>query len=130
MILTDLKSKIKNDFPDAPDVNYSIEYISDSLKDYASPAMYFTPQLDNLSVNSIYINPTESDSNTLYATLAHEGYPGHMYQMTYFTSMQSRPNKICHPAVRLFRGLGNLLRGSFISVCRYGKLCIKPDCAG
>lgn len=91
LILTDLKSKIKNDFPDAPDVNYSIEYISDSLKDYASPAMYFTPQLDNLSVNSIYINPTESDSNTLYATLAHEGYPGHMYQMTYFTSSNPDP---------------------------------------
>lgn len=90
-ILTDLKSKIKNDFPDAPDVNYDIEYISDSLKDYASPAMYFTPQLDNLSVNSIYINPSESDSQTLYATLAHEGYPGHMYQMTYFTDSNPDP---------------------------------------
>ena len=54
--------------------------------------MYFTPQLDNISVNSIYINPSESDSNTLYATMAHEGYPGHMYQMTYFTA--SNPNPI------------------------------------
>lgn len=91
-IISDLKNKIKEDFPDAPDVDCTINYISDSLKDYASPAMYFTPQLDNISVNSIYINPSESDSNTLYATMAHEGYPGHMYQMTYFTA--SNPNPI------------------------------------
>ncbi len=91
-IISDLKNKIKEDFPDAPDVDCTINYISDSLKDYASPAMYFTPQLDNISVNSIYINPSESDSNTLYATMAHEGYPGHMYQMTYFTA--SNPNTI------------------------------------
>lgn len=91
-IISDLKNKIKDDFPDAPDVDCTINYISDSLKDYASPAMYFTPQLDNISVNSIYINPSESDSNTLYATMAHEGYPGHMYQMTYFTA--SNPNPI------------------------------------
>lgn len=90
-IISDLKNKIKEDFPDAPDVDCTINYIS-SLKDYASPAMYFTPQLDNISVNSIYINPSESDSNTLYATMAHEGYPGHMYQMTYFTA--SNPNPI------------------------------------
>ena len=91
-IISDLKNKITEDFPDAPDVDCTINYISDSLKDYASPAMYFTPQLDNISVNSIYINPSESDSNTLYATMAHEGYPGHMYQMTYFTA--SNPNPI------------------------------------
>lgn len=91
-IISDLKNKIKEDFPDAPDVDCTINYISDSLKDYASPAMYFTPQLDNISVNSIYINPSESDINTLYATMAHEGYPGHMYQMTYFTA--SNPNPI------------------------------------
>lgn len=91
-IISDLKNKIKDDFPYAPDVDCTINYISDSLKDYASPAMYFTPQLDNISVNSIYINPSESDSNTLYATMAHEGYPGHMYQMTYFTA--SNPNPI------------------------------------
>ena len=91
-IISDLKNKIKEDFPDAPDVDCTINYISDSLKDYASPAMYSTPQLDNISVNSIYINPSESDSNTLYATMAHEGYPGHMYQMTYFTA--SNPNPI------------------------------------
>lgn len=84
--LNDLKAKIQNDFPEGPDINFNIKYITESLQDFASPAMYFTPQLDNLTENSIYINPSSTDTSDLYATLAHEGYPGHMYQITYFAA--------------------------------------------
>jgi uncharacterized protein (DUF885 family) len=91
-ILTDLQSRIGNDFPTGPKVNYNIKYIAESLQDYASPAMYFTPQIDNLNVNSIYINPKGTDGSELYPTLAHEGYPGHMYQLTYFSN--SNPDLI------------------------------------
>jgi uncharacterized protein (DUF885 family) len=44
------------------------------------------PQLDNLSQNSIYINPSSTSDDELYPTLAHEGYPGHLYQTTYFAN--------------------------------------------
>lgn len=85
-MLSDLRSKITKDFPDGPSVNCNIKYITKALQDYASPAMYFTPQIDNISVNSIYINPTTKDSSKLYTTMAHEGYPGHLYQTTYFAN--------------------------------------------
>ena len=83
-VLTDLKTKIAADFPQGPDVSYDIKYITEALQDSVSPAMYFLPQLDNLEINSIYINPKGTQSSQLYPTLAHEGYPGHLYQTTYF----------------------------------------------
>lgn len=85
-ILKDLKGKIADDFPAIPDVNYDIKYVSKALEDYASPAMYFIPQLDNLNVNSIYINSSATSDDSLYTTLAHEGYPGHLYQTQYFAA--------------------------------------------
>ena len=51
--------------------------------------MYFTPQIDNNAVNSIYINPKSTGSSDIYTTLAHEGFPGHMYQITYFANKNS-----------------------------------------
>ena len=49
-ILSDLKEKIKTSFPEGADVNYEVKYITKALQDYASPAMYFTPQIDNNAV--------------------------------------------------------------------------------
>lgn len=87
-ILEDLKKKITTDFPEGPNVSYDIKYITESLQDSVSPAMYFLPQLDNIYTNSIYINPKGTDSSQLYPTLAHEGYPGHLYQTTYFAATE------------------------------------------
>jgi len=83
-MLTDLKNKIANDFPEPAKVDYQIKYIAESLQPYASPAMYFLPQIDDINDNSIYINPGTDDASDLYTTMAHEGYPGHLYQTTYF----------------------------------------------
>lgn len=85
-ILEDLKKRIPDDYPSIENVNYEVKYIDKALQDYASPAMYFTPQIDNLSENSIYINPSGNNGNELFPTLAHEGYPGHLYQTQYFAS--------------------------------------------
>lgn len=85
-ILTDLSEKLKTDFPDPPQVDYEVKYIDKSLEEYSNPAMYIIPQIDNYTDNVIYINGSNKDTSTLYATLAHEGYPGHMYQSTYFAS--------------------------------------------
>jgi len=93
-ILTALTTQIKKDFPDPPAVNYEIKYIDKSLEAYSSPAMYFLPQLDNYTENAIYINKSNSNLSTLYSTLAHEGYPGHMYQSTYFVSLNPSPIRI------------------------------------
>lgn len=83
-IIEELKQKMSDDYPALDDIDYSIKYVSEALCDYASPAMYFMPQLDNPDINSIYINKTGTTDSYIYPTLAHEGYPGHMYQTQYF----------------------------------------------
>lgn len=94
-ILEDLKTRIAEDFPEPPECNYSIKYVHDSLKDYLSPAFYMVPPVDDITNNVIYINTSDtngtSDDN-LYPTLAHEGYPGHLYQHVYTNS--TNPSEI------------------------------------
>ena len=62
------------------------------MENYLSPAFYLIPAIDNTDENMIYINNGHiSDDLTLYTTLAHEGYPGHLYQTTYFASKNPSP---------------------------------------
>ena len=65
-------------------VSCTVRTVSESLQSYTSPAFYLTPPLDALSENVIYINPASTRTGLeLYTTLAHEGYPGHLYQTVY-----------------------------------------------
>uniref|UniRef100_UPI004025C52F DUF885 domain-containing protein n=1 Tax=Lachnospira sp. TaxID=2049031 RepID=UPI004025C52F len=91
-IIEDLKKRITEDYPELDEAGYSIKYVSDSLRDYASPAMYFMPQIDNPDINSIYINNSGTDSSDIYPVLSHESYPGHMYQTQYF--LKTNPSLI------------------------------------
>ena len=62
----------------------TIKSISENLEEYCSPAFYLTPPLDDIHENVIYINRKNNpDGVELYTTLAHEGYPGHLYQTVY-----------------------------------------------
>lgn len=55
------------------------------MKDYLSPAFYLTPPMDTGTPNVIYINPAASYQGLeLFTTLAHEGFPGHLYQTVTF----------------------------------------------
>jgi uncharacterized protein (DUF885 family) len=83
-ILTNLEAKIQNDFPEIPDIAYEVKEVPDSLAEFLSPAFYMTPPLDEPQQNIIYINPSRSwDAIEQLTTLAHEGYPGHLYQNYY-----------------------------------------------
>lgn len=76
-----LKTAIVKDYPQFPEVNYKVNYVPESLQDFVSPAMYLTPPVDKYDDNVIYINNGGAGSGTdLFTTLAHEGYPGHLYQ--------------------------------------------------
>ena len=91
-ILEDLKKNIVDDFPEPVDVNCEIKYVSKSLSDYLSPAMYLVPAIDNYTDNNIYINGNDLETlSTIYPTVAHEGYPGHLYQNVYFRSLNPAP---------------------------------------
>ena len=93
-ILSSLKSNLSGHFPAPPNVNVQIKYVSKEMENYLSPAFYLIPAIDNTEENIIYINNGHmSDDISLYTTLAHEGYPGHLYQTTYFAGQNPNPNR-------------------------------------
>lgn len=88
-ILEVLQTKIRNDFPALEVDGYEVKYVDESLEDYLSPAFYLTPPADANSPNSIYINRASNmEGVELFTTLAHEGFPGHLYQTVYFASTE------------------------------------------
>ena len=91
-MLNDLKNKIDDAFPPIPSVGFRVKYVPDAMEDYLSPAFYMIPAIDNISENVIYINQGQTTAGlNLYTTLAHEGYPGHLYQTVYYASTKPDP---------------------------------------
>lgn len=89
-ILAYLETAMQQDYPLIPDdsdddaIDCTVKYVDDSLEPYTAPAFYMTPPIDNVLNNTIYINALDtSDDLSLFTTLAHEGYPGHLYQTVY-----------------------------------------------
>lgn len=81
LILKDLQRKMQQDFPSPPEVSFQVKEVHPSLEEYTAPAFYLTPPIDDVSQNCIYINKSKGDEKIqLYTTLAHEGFPGHLYQ--------------------------------------------------
>ena len=86
-ILETLKGQISKDFPALPKCSYKVKYVPKALEGSLSPAFYLVPPLDRYQDNVIYINGgTRFQNEDLFPTLAHEGYPGHLYQNVYFIS--------------------------------------------
>ena len=90
-MLSKLQELITKDYPPIPQsadnkgtATCSIKYVDERLAAYSAPAFYLTPPIDNTSENTIYINPIDTTEGlSLFTTLAHEGYPGHLYQTVY-----------------------------------------------
>ena len=88
-ILEDLQNRMQQDFPALADltaqtVQCDIQDVDAGLETYSSPAFYMLPPIDALMQNTIRINRSSTaDGIELYTTLAHEGYPGHLYQTVY-----------------------------------------------
>lgn len=83
--LLDLQQKLTEDFPEIASCSYEIRMLPEALEDFSSPAFYLTPPVDTQNENFIYINRSSASAqNDLYTVMAHEGYPGHLYQCNYF----------------------------------------------
>lgn len=122
-MLTDLQTRMKGDYPTLPtgspaelhtesrtdfqtnhDTRLSpalptvtVKNVSPSLEQYCAPAFYLTSPIDDTDNNVIYINQKNSPTGLeLYTTLAHEGYPGHLYQTVYSnrTFLENQENKV------------------------------------
>ena len=91
-ILADLREKTASSFPSLPEVTAEIKFVQEEMAEYVSPAFYMVPAVDNAEENVIYINQGHlPDDLTLFTTLAHEGYPGHLYQNVYYASTDPDP---------------------------------------
>lgn len=84
-VLNLLKEGISKDFPVPDELPFEVNYVPASMEEYMNPAYYILPPIDYLENNVIYINNAHStDDIEQFVTLAHEGFPGHLYQTTYF----------------------------------------------
>ena len=92
LILSHLKKGIEAAFPEAPGTELKVKYVPEEMEAHLSPAFYMIPAIDNAQENVIYINRSQmGDELTLFTTLAHEGYPGHLYQNLYYESTGPDP---------------------------------------
>lgn len=86
-IMEELKNLSQEYFPPLPVCSYTMKTVPKALELSLSPAFYLVSPLDDYQNNVIYINQSPRFAQSdLYTTIAHEGYPGHLYQNVYFHS--------------------------------------------
>ena len=90
-ILTELENDTYIDFPEPPEVSYVLKSVPDALSSTSASAFYLLPPIDQENANRIYINESRVNKQDLFSTLAHEGYPGHLYQTNYFLNTDPAP---------------------------------------
>ena len=115
LILDRLKEKIRIAFPEMPEAELEVKYVPEEMEEHLSPAFYMIPAIDNTEENVIYINRGHmSDDLTLFTTLAHEGYPGHLYQTVYYESTDPDP-------LRSVMDFGGYVEGwaTYAEMCSY-----------
>lgn len=84
-ILAGLEKMTAEDYPAIPpETECTVKYVDKALEPYSAPAFYMIPPIDNTVENTIYINRMDTaEGLSLFTTMAHEGYPGHLYQTVY-----------------------------------------------
>jgi len=91
--ISHLQRAVGRDFPPIRDTRLVVLEVHESLQEHMSPAFYLAPAIDRFNDNVVYFNPASISSNLfMFTALAHESYPGHMYQTVYF--LQQSPNPV------------------------------------
>ena len=114
-ILEKLKKGIGTAFPEIPKTSLQIKYVPEEMQEHLSPAFYMIPAIDYTEENVIYVNQIQMrDDLALFTTLAHEGYPGHLYQTIFFESTDPDP-------VRSILNFGGYVEGwaTYAEMCSY-----------
>lgn len=114
-ILNGLKKEIAKTFPAAPDTTVSVKYVPEALQGNLSPAFYMIPAIDSYEENVIYVNQAHmGNPMTLFTTLAHEGFPGHLYQNVYYAGTDPDP-------LRSMFSIGGYVEGwaTYAEMCSY-----------
>lgn len=114
-ILNVLKKEIAKTFPAAPDTTVSVKYVPEALQENLSPAFYMIPAIDSYKENVIYVNQAHMGNPLiLFTTLAHEGFPGHLYQNVYYAGTNPDP-------LRSMFNIGGYVEGwaTYAEMCSY-----------
>lgn len=114
-ILQDLQTKILTSFPELPDTTYEVKYVPKAMQEHLSPAFYMIPAIDAYNENVIYVNEAQiGNTMALFTILAHEGYPGHLYQTVYFANTNPDP-------IRTVLNFGGYVEGwaTYAEMCSY-----------
>lgn len=83
---TDIKyllELIQNIYPGIPEQRIDYVIVPDAVAEDFSPAAYLISAFDDPTRNIVIKNPT-ADNSTMLFTMAHECFPGHLYQTQYF----------------------------------------------
>ncbi|MCF0116022.1 MAG: DUF885 family protein [Erysipelotrichaceae bacterium] len=93
--------------PYAKDVTYTATYLDESIANDSVIAYYVPPCIDAIEDNVIKVNPHnagDDDMETLYTTMSHEGFPGHLYQFNYFYNSNPHPISTCYNMIGYSEG--------------------------
>ena len=83
-----LKELMADYYPELPEHTLTFMDCPSELEDQFSPAAYLIPPVDDASENLIILNnKTLENDNRYLDTLAHEGYPGHLYHYQYLRTL-------------------------------------------
>lgn len=123
--LEELQKDMLDAFPPAPYTTYAVDIIDKCIADYVAPAYYITAPIDDYSKNSIHINADyDTTSIDYFTTLAHEGFPGHLYQtvMSYESGLEPARNIV---------NCGGYIEGwaTYVEMLSYQYADIDPDVA-
>ena len=114
-MLEHLYTKAREAFPALDQVTgdarqqVQLKTVNGILAGMSAPAFYMTPPIDANDEHTIYINPdADMEDLDLYTTLAHEGFPGHLYQTVYSQTALEQNNT---PLIRQLLYYGGFTEG-------------------
>lgn len=87
-VLNELKDEMADDFPKIRELEYDMEIVPESMQSiFEASAAYFISPVDSLDSAELMVLNSEYSEDS-YLTIAHEGFPGHMYQTQYYKEQE------------------------------------------
>lgn len=117
-VLEYLQEAVKEDYPEIPEVNYTVKSISEYLSDTNVAAFYIISPIDDMTNHTIYTNDTRYvDGMQMFTTLAHEGYPGHLYQTVHLSASEPTPMQYALRMQGYLEGWASYVEGQIYNYC-------------
>ena len=91
-LTTYLSKRSSKDFPETNKVSVKISDVPASMEPHLSPAFYLVPPIDDCDEHIVYLNNGSLTNDlSFFTTLAHESYPGHLYQTVFENASDTHP---------------------------------------